>query len=225
MAEKAPRGRSPSPGERGEGDAVKKGTKSKIGLGAHPVNLVPPSVLAAGSKEAAALEAGKTAGLVAPVDMSEVPRNDRGGILVTADELRVAYDMLDTEKVGAVTLTALRKRLGFFFPDMTPKEYRFLMNNRKEITLADLEELLQDNEITNFDPVAEAFKLYDPDAEGYIPGSRLKEIFAAYGFGELQPGDFHVLMRTADLDGDGKISLADFRAMLGKAQHPVAPAR
>jgi len=168
--------------------------------------------LAANSKEAAELEAGK--GVIVPVDVSHVPRNEKGGVLVTPEELKVAFEMLDTEKMGAVTLTALRKRLGFFFPDMTPKEYRFLMNNRKEITLSDLEEMLVDNEITNFDPVAEAFKLYDPDDEGAIPGSRLKEVFSAYGFGDMTPEEYSVLLRTADADGDGKISLADFRAML-----------
>ena len=184
------------------------------------MTLVPPSVLAASSKEAAALEAGKTVGLMAPVDMSHVQRNAKGGILVTQEELKAAFDMLDTEKMGVVTLTALRKRLGFFFPEMTPKEYRFLMNNRKEITFADLEELLTDNEITNFDPVAEAFKLYDPDEEGSIPGSRLREIFSAYGFGDMSETDYQVLLRTADADKDGKITIADFRAMLSKA--PVA---
>ena len=124
--------RSPSPPRRGKGGAG--------GLGNHPVQLVPPSVLAANSKEAAEMEAGK--GPVTAVDMSEVRRNEKGGVLVTPEELRVAFELLDTEKMGSVTLAALRKRLGFFFPDMTPKEYRFLMNNRKEITLTDLEELL-----------------------------------------------------------------------------------
>lgn len=44
---------------------------------------------------------------------------------------------------------------------MTPKEYKFLMNNRKELTIEDLNELLADNEVndTDFDPVAEAFKV------------------------------------------------------------------
>ena len=202
--------RSPSPPRRGKGGAG--------GLGNHPVQLVPPSVLAANSKEAAEMEAGK--GPVTAVDMSEVRRNEKGGVLVTPEELRVAFELLDTEKMGSVTLAALRKRLGFFFPDMTPKEYRFLMNNRKEITLTDLEELLVDNEITNFDPVAEAFKLYDPDGDGSIPGARLREVFAAYGFGEMSEDEYKVLLRTADIDGDGRISLADFRSML---ERPVAP--
>ena len=42
------------------------------------------------------------------------------------------------------------------------------MNNKPELTLNDLKELLLDNEVTNFDPVAEAFKVYDPDSTGFV---------------------------------------------------------
>ena len=53
---------------------------------------------------------------------------------------------------------------------LTPnrKLRRFLMNNKPELTLNDLKELLLDNEVTNFDPVAEAFKVYDPDSTGFV---------------------------------------------------------
>lgn len=33
------------------------------------------------------------------------------------------------------------------------------MNNKTEMTLEDLKEVLLENEVTNFDPVAEAFKV------------------------------------------------------------------
>ena len=39
------------------------------------------------------------------------------------------------------------------------REYKFLMNNQSELSMNDLRNLLKDNEITNFDPVAEAFKV------------------------------------------------------------------
>ena len=38
---------------------------------------------------------------------------------------------------------------------MPNKEYKFLMNDQSELTLDDLRELLLDNEVKNFDPVAE----------------------------------------------------------------------
>lgn len=35
------------------------------------------------------------------------------------------------------------------------------MNNKAEMTMDDLREMLLENEVTNFDPVAEAFKVRD----------------------------------------------------------------
>ena len=80
---------------------------------------------------------------------------------VSQEEIKSAFAFLDVDKSGLVSLANLKKRLGIFFPDMTPKEFKFLMNNRKELTIEDLGELLAENEISDadFDPVAEAFKV------------------------------------------------------------------
>ena len=147
-------------------------------------------------------------------DSARIKTNEKGGILIGESELQAAFSMLDAEKSGFVTITNLKKRLGVFFPDLSAKEYRFMMNNRKEMTMDDLRELLVDNDITNFDPVEEAFKLYDPDDEGKIHKTRLKEIFEAYGFEEMTAEDCEILAKAADVDGDGKITLDDFRKML-----------
>ena len=77
------------------------------------------------------------------------------------EEIKLAFSFLDIDKSGQVSLANLKKRLGVFFPDMTAKEYKFLMNNRKELTIEDLSEFLAENEISDpdFDPIAEAFKV------------------------------------------------------------------
>ena len=79
----------------------------------------------------------------------------------TQEEIKLAFSFLDVDKSGQVSLANLKKRLGIFFPDMTAKEYKFLMNNRKELTIEDLTEFLSENEISDadFDPIAEAFKV------------------------------------------------------------------
>ncbi|KAH8057529.1 hypothetical protein JL722_6608 [Aureococcus anophagefferens] len=122
-----------------------------------------------------------------------VPRNSKGGVLVTEEELKAAFD---------------------FFDNMPAKEYRFLMNNKSEMTLEDLKELLLENEVKNFDPVAEAFKVYDPDGTGFVDSNVLRSIFENLGFGEITDDDLTILTETGDVDGDGKISLMDFRKML-----------
>mmetsp|Transcript_4029 Transcript_4029/g.7331 ORF Transcript_4029/g.7331 Transcript_4029/m.7331 type:complete len:170 (-) Transcript_4029:164-673(-) len=138
----------------------------------------------------------------------------------------MAFEFLDADKSGKISLANLKKRIGVFFPNMTAKEYRFLMNGRKDITLNDLTELLVDNEVTNFDPVAEAFKAYDPLGEGKIDPQKLRDVFENFGGGPLSAAELDVVTRAADLDNDGVISQDDFRYMLDMhrvKEIPVAP--
>lgn len=130
-------------------------------------------------------------------------------------ELADAFSMLDVENSGVITVSNLKKRLGVFFPDLSAKEYRFMMNNKKELSLDDLHELLDRNDIANFDPLEEAFKLYDADNLGYIDKARLRDVFVSYGFDDMTTADLDILVKAADVDGDGKITLDDFRKMLG----------
>ena len=92
-------------------------------------------------------------------DYSKVKKNSNGGVLVTPEEIKSAFEFLDSDQSGRLTLANLKGKLGIFFPEMTAKDYRFLMNNKRELTIEDLNEILIDNEVTNFDPVLEAFKV------------------------------------------------------------------
>ncbi len=146
--------------------------------------------------------------------MNAVQTNVHGGVLVNKMDLRDAFKMLDVDNTGTITQNNLKKRLGIFFPNLTPKEYRFMLNNKKDMTLEDLEALLEDNELSAFDPIEEAFKLYDVNGDGFIDKYRLRDIFAAYGMEDMTREDVDILGKAADVDGDGKISLSDFRLML-----------
>ena len=70
------------------------------------------------------------------------------------------------------------------------------MNNKRELSMNDLIELLQDNDISGFDPVYEAFKAYDTEGIGYIPESKLRDIFAAFGLGEISGSELEILTRV-----------------------------
>ena len=134
--------------------------------------------------------------------------------MITDEELKAAFDFFDVNSTGKITLNNLKSRLGAFYQNMPMKEYKFLMNNETEMTLDDLRELLKDNEITNFDPLAEAFKAYDPHDTGYVDTDVLRSVFQNLGFGEITDEDLQILVETGDVDGDGKISLEDFRGMI-----------
>eukprot|EP01039_Chlorochromonas_danica_P006952 gene6952-7692_t len=146
--------------------------------------------------------------------LDRVRKNAKGGVFVSPEEVQAAFSMLDLEKNNVITLATLKKRLGQLFPALSAKDYRFLMNNKKELTLDDLKDLLLENEVTMFDPISEAFRAFDPDGMGYINEDMLRQAFIAFGLGELSDEELDILKRTADLDGDSRITVDDFRNLL-----------
>jgi Ca2+-binding EF-hand superfamily protein len=66
--------------------------------------------------------------------------------------------------------------------------------------------------------VKEAFKVYDPQGTGFVDHETLRSIFENLGYGEITDEDLAVLVETADADGDGRISLDDFRGMLSMSK-------
>jgi hypothetical protein len=65
------------------------------------------------------------------VNANDVPKNAKGGVLVTDEELRAAFEFFDMDGRGKITAASMRKRLGAFYKNMNPREYRFLMNSKR----------------------------------------------------------------------------------------------
>jgi len=47
----------------------------------------------------------------------------------------------------------------------------------------------------------------DVDGSGVMNSTKLREVFVAFGLGELSDSEIDLLMRATDLDGDGVINL------------------
>lgn len=118
----------------------------------------------------------------------------KGGVMVEDAEIEAAFRFFDPDGKGAITLADLKKRLQPFYKDMPIAEYKFLMGGAKSMSLKDLKALLADNDVAGFDPVAEAFKVYDPGNTGYVQPSVLKDIFRRLGFDDLSQEDMKVLV-------------------------------
>jgi calmodulin len=143
-----------------------------------------------------------------------VPLNEFGGVLVTPEQIRAAFQFLDIDKKNRVTADNLRARLGIFYDQLAMKDVKLLLHGQNELTEEYLTTLLLTNEVTNFDPLAEAFKAYDPEETGFVARDMLQFVFERLGFGALTDGDLDVLVACADVDGDGRIGLSDFRSLL-----------
>lgn len=137
-----------------------------------------------------------------------------GGVLVTPDQIRAAFQFLDIDKKNRVTIENLRARLSIFYDNLSLKDAKLLLNEETELTEEYLNTLLLTNEVKNFDPVAEAFKAYDPEESGFISRDMLRYVFERLGYGSLTEEDLNILISCADADGDGQINLSDFRKML-----------
>ncbi|KAJ1469950.1 hypothetical protein T484DRAFT_1981206 [Baffinella frigidus] len=97
-----------------------------------------------------------------------VKRNEHGGVLVDEDELKAAFEFFDVQNKGVLTPADLKQRLGVFYKNLPAREYKFLISE-PDFTYKTLHRLLVNNELKDFDPVREAFKVYDPHETGCTP--------------------------------------------------------
>ncbi len=67
-----------------------------------------------------------------------LPRNDKGGILISDEELKIAWDFFDPKGEGKLTAQDIKKRLSAFYKNVSVKEIRYLLNNQPEIKFDEL---------------------------------------------------------------------------------------
>lgn len=142
---------------------------------------------------------GDTVNLVEPVQISK-------------EDIEAAFKFFDIRNRKKITIKDLRTRLKAFYPHMSNREFKLLISE-PNFTIETLTKIVNNPIATNFDPVKEAFKVYDPHDTGYVNTEILRGIMKRLGYDELNDEDMKVLIQTADVDGDGKISLEDFRQM------------
>ena len=134
-------------------------------------------------------------------------------LYIDDEELDAAFEFFDVDKTGTITAANLKDRLGAFYKNLPQKEIKLLLGNGK-FTKETLRQLLMNNDLGAYDPTREAFKAYDPNGTGYVDTETLRTIFSSLGYGEITDDDLAVLVETADVDNDGRVSLEDFRKML-----------
>lgn len=66
---------------------------------------------------------------------------------------------------------------------------------------------------------------YDHKGVGSIKKERLREVFDSYGLSgpTLSEEELNMIVRNADVDGDGVVTLEDFRALVSAKQKGDAP--
>eukprot|EP00397_Hematodinium_sp_SG-2012_P047012 GEMP01053307.1.p1 GENE.GEMP01053307.1~~GEMP01053307.1.p1 ORF type:complete len:172 (+),score=36.35 GEMP01053307.1:69-584(+) len=139
---------------------------------------------------------------------------DKVGLQISEEELRVAWEFFDPKGLGKLTAGDVKRRLSIFYKNISNKGVKFLLNNQSEITFNDFYTLLSDNQLHNFDPVKEAFKVFDPNGTESVDMNVIKECFQELGYGDVSEEDLKIVLEIADADKDGRIGLEDFRKMV-----------
>ena len=134
------------------------------------------------------------------------------GIPIEFETVQKAFKLID-DKNGPekVSVAELKRRISIINPTITDKEISLLSHGKSEITSKDLYDLLLQNELVDFDPLAEAFKLLDPTGKGHLDIARLRHVFKGLGYGEIEKKDIEILNECLDINKDGKITLEDFK--------------
>ena len=149
----------------------------------------------------------------------------RGDEKITLNEIRSFMNGISNSSAEKVTKRDLREYLSAFpvkgqaagqvtEPRVKKSEINFLLNGKQEMTATELHELLSNTMIEEFDPVQEAFNLLDVDETGFLTVDTFRNIFEKLQLGTIEPNEEKIFNEVADKDGDGKISIDDFRKIL-----------
>ena len=160
-----------------------------------------------------------------------VEKNSKGGIKVTADDLGAAFRMLSKDGRARVSLAALSERLAAIFPLSTLDDAKALLGEGEKdrkvgVTARLLEDLLLDNQVTQFDAAAAAFsRAFDPHGTGFLDPTALKGMWTRLGFREPLTDDDIALLAASVGSPHGRVSLDDFRYKLLPVTRTRRPTR
>jgi Ca2+-binding EF-hand superfamily protein len=124
----------------------------------------------------------------------------KGSIKIDDDELNAAFAFFDVDNKGRLTAKDMHARLSAFYPSLPLKEVKALITEpifTKEV----LRRLLENNQLAGFDPVKQAFTVYDPNNTGFVDIDTLKRVFTDLGFADITDEDVVVLVEASDVDG------------------------
>ncbi len=137
-----------------------------------------------------------------PVSMKQ---NSKGGIYLSDEDVKAAFDFFDVKESGKITGNDLRERMQTLTRKLSNKEIKTILGTKESITLQEIKDIVSDNELST-DPYAEAFSILDPTGKGFISEERLKKIFLNLGFGELTEEELQLLVSTGDADKGKSLS-------------------
>lgn len=136
-------------------------------------------------------------------------------------QLTKIFKQLDTSGDGLLSITELKKGYNKFFSDMlTDAEFEDIMKiiDQDHSGQISIEEFLRitvnyENVVTDKN-LKYAFEYFDKDHSGYLSPDEVKEILGLNGDSKKMMNVVSDIIKSVDLNGDGKISYDEFKKMM-----------
>jgi calcium-dependent protein kinase len=137
------------------------------------------------------------------------------------EELMIAFQALDTDGNGVLTIDELKEGYKKIYPTFTEEEIELAVqtvvsnidvNGSGQIDFTEfVVASVNQHKLLTKNSIAKAFKLFDNDGDGNIDRKELKMVMGGVN---LSDGEWDKLINQYDADQDGKISLDEFTNML-----------
>jgi Ca2+-binding EF-hand superfamily protein len=243
-----PPGKKPTEGKGGVARKLSVGPQSSS-LGAVPQGSnrgAAPQGSSRGAPASQRSAKGKPKDTAAKVKKAALANRKEGAPLTTA-AIKGVFKALDTDSSGTVSVEELQATIAKTSDSVSLEEIKeaieeFDVNGDGEISLQEFLHFMKSDAIRPTDPTTgaplpmtlpvelrKAFEAFDTDHSGFLSKSEFAQVLKKTGAGgaALTDEEIELVVHKFDLDGDGKISLKEFQAMMeaGAAgpKHPRPP--
>ena len=139
-------------------------------------------------------------------------------------EIKEAFRLFDKDNSKTIDVAELRDAMKALGINMSKHDLKQMMKNvdkdgTGDIDFDEFKDLMTEkmSERNPEEELKKSFRLYDSDDTGYITFENLKEAGANLGE-DLTDDEIWAMIREADQNGDGQISLTEFIDMMKKAK-------
>ncbi|CAF0857204.1 unnamed protein product [Adineta ricciae] len=132
---------------------------------------------------------------------------------INLTQLLDTFQLFDTNKDGAISFSELRSACQKLQMPVDKKKLKDLFQHRENISFDEFCRIIQDSGRHSHDAYfQETFRAFDKNSDGFITAKEIKKTMKELGE-TLTDKQARDMVKTADSNGDGKLSKDEFRIL------------